>query len=176
MGRTRTFHEDHLAVNILLAVDATNASRTAVQFVGGFAAQSGGKSKITLYHVVETLPEYLLAKGTDGGPVYRQVIDDLTATRKAEGERLLSEMRKILTSAGVPDASIHAKLEVRDALPEAKRVVAALAIIDEMKGGNYDVVALGRCGSPSAERSFMGSVAEKVLREARGKTVWVIDK
>ncbi|MGE3315636.1 MAG: universal stress protein [Planctomycetaceae bacterium] len=162
-------------MNILLAVDGTQASRNAVQFVASSVAKGTG-TKITLYHVVETLPEYLLDRGTDGGPVYRQVIDDLTATRKAAGERLLNELRQLLTSAGVSDSTIHAKLEVRDALPEAKRVVAALAIIDEMKGGNYEVIALGRCGSSSTERSFMGSVAEKVLREARGRTVWVIDQ
>lgn len=162
-------------MNILLAVDGTQASRNTVQFVASAVAKSAG-TKVTLYHVVETLPEYLLDRGTDGGPVYRQVIDDLTATRKAAGERLLQEMRQVLTSAGAAESNVHAKLEVRDALPEAKRVVAAMAIIDEMKAGNYDVVALGRCGSPSSERTFMGSVAEKVLREARGRTVWVIDK
>ena len=163
-------------MNILLAVDGTEASRTAVQFVASTVSKSTGNLKITLYHVVETLPEYLLAKGTDGGPVYRQVIDDLTATRKSEGERLLQKQREVLVAAGIPDSAIHAKLEVRDCLPEAKRVVAAIAIIEEMNAGNFDVVALGRCGSTSMERSFMGSVAEKVLREARGRTVWVIDK
>lgn len=163
-------------MNILLPVDGSPASRYAVQFVGTLVAGMPAKPKVTLYHVVETLPEYLLSRGTDSGSGYRQVIEDLTATRKVEGERLLQEQRKTLEAAGVPESSIHAKLEVRDALPEAKKVVAAIAIIEEMKSGKYEVVAMGRHGNSSTEGTFVGTVAEKVLREARGRTVWVIDK
>ena len=53
--------------------------------------------------------------------------------------------------------------------------MAALAIIEEMQGGQYDLVVLGRRGASPAAESFVGSVTEKVLREARGKTVWVVD-
>jgi nucleotide-binding universal stress UspA family protein len=169
------FNEDDFAVNILLPVDGSAASRHAVQFVGSIVAGMSTKPNVTLYHVVETLPEYLLTRGTESGSGYRQVIDDLTATRKVEGERLLQEQRQTLEAAGVPQSTIHAKLEIRDALPEAKKVVAAIAIIEEMKAGNYDVVAMGRRGSSSAEGTFVGTVAEKVLREARGRTIWVID-
>jgi hypothetical protein len=70
------------------------------------------------------------------------------------------------------------KLVVREGRPEARKVVAALAIIEELNRGPYEIVCLGRRGTGAAGTamsSFPGSVAEKVLRSAQGKTVWVVD-
>ena len=165
-------------MKILLAIDGSQASREAVRFISEMLAGSRVQASVTLYHVIETLPEYLLSRGRDAvaGAAYRQLIDDLTSSRKAEGERLLAEHRQALVSAGLPATALHCKLEIRDALPEARKVAAAMAVIEEMKSGDYSVVCLGRRGTASAEGSFLGSVAEKVLREARGRTVWVVDR
>jgi len=169
-------HKEQDAVKILLAIDQSENSRAAVQFAAKMLAPHQSKHTVTLYHVIETLPEYLLLRGGEANAeAYHHVIDDLTATRRTEGERLLAEQKQAVQAAGVPAVAVTTKLEVRDALPEAKKVVAALAIIDEMKSGEYDLVCLGRRGGTAAEGTFLGSVAEKVLREAGGRTVWVID-
>ena len=131
---------------------------------------------MTLFHVVESLPDYLLVRSAESADgVFRQVADELNASNKADGERLLEETRKLLSEAGVDDSAVQTKLAVRDALPEAKKVVAALAIIEEMQQGPYDVICLGRRGTSATAGIFPGSVAEKVLREGQGKTVWVVD-
>jgi len=163
-------------VNILLAVDASDASKKAVAFVGRTLASCTGDHSVTLFHVVESLPDYLLVRSaeTSDGNVFRQVADELNASNRVDGERLLEQTQGILTSAGVANSAVCTKLAVRDGLPEAKKVVAALAIIEEMRG-DYNVVCVGRRGTSATAGSFPGSVAEKVLREAHGKTVWVVD-
>ncbi len=163
-------------MKILLPIDSSQGCRKAVEFMAKMLAGSKLDISLTLYHVIETLPEYLLARGNDSiaGTTYRQIIDDLTASRRTDGERLLSSYKQLLLSSGIPAASLHCKLEIRDALPEAKKVIAALAIIDEMKAGDYSVICLGRRGNGAA-RGFLGSVAEKILNEAEGRSVWVVD-
>lgn len=167
-------------MKILLPVDHSEASREAVQFVGrlfgpGQADREG--LTITLLHVGESLPDSLLALGekAPAGSPHKQVIDDWQAAIKHDGARLLQERKRDLIDAGVPDDVIGTKLIAKESRPGAKKVVAVLTIIDEMKQGDYTVVCLGRRGTTAAGGSFLGSVAEKVLREAQGKTVWVVD-
>lgn len=165
-------------MNILLAVDHSEASRKAVAFVGEVLgkANSGGVA-VTLLHVVESLPDYLLNRVTDESvsAADKQVAREWTENDRAKGEELLAESKRSLVGQGVGETTIETKLLVKSGTPEAKKVVAALAIIEQMKQGPYDVVCLGRRGSEAAEGSFLSSVAEKVLREAAGKTVWVVD-
>jgi nucleotide-binding universal stress UspA family protein len=168
-------------VNILLAIDRSTASNKAVGFVADvFGGAGRGDLKITLLHVAESPPDELLF--VTGDPAkqaqYRKLAEELEQASRAEGERLLVEKQQALVATGLPPAAVGTKLIVRDSRPEARKVVAALAIIDEMQQGVYDVVCLGRRGTGAggaAMSSFPGSVAEKVLRSAQGRTVWVVD-
>jgi nucleotide-binding universal stress UspA family protein len=165
-------------VKFLVAIDGSPASTNAVRFVAEFLGQTKmTEHSITLFHVTESLPNALLSPGIPQslGPAYQEVIEDAMARRKAEGERLLEAMAAILRSAGIPSDRILTKLDVESARPESSKVAAALAIIDEMKKGDYRVVCVGRRGASSAQGSFPASMAEKILWEARGKVVWVID-
>jgi nucleotide-binding universal stress UspA family protein len=165
-------------LNILLAVDDSGASEKAVAFVGEiFGQRVGGGFSVTLLHVIESLPEFVLTRAArpGTGTAFREVVDEWQTVGRDEGEQLLNEKRQSLLNLGIPQDALQTKLVVKDALPEAKKVVAALAIIEEMKAGPYSAVCLGRRGATAAAGSFLGSVAEKVLREAEGTTVWVVD-
>jgi len=165
-------------VRILVAIDGSEASINAVRFVSEFVGRAKAASdSITLFHVADTLPDTLVAPGIPQplGTAYQQVISDVTARRKVEGEGLLEEQSEVLRSAGIPNDRISTKLEVRATRPESSKVAAALAIIDEMKKGDYQVVCVGRRGSSSVHGSFPASMAEKILQESRGRTVWVVD-
>jgi len=165
-------------VKILLAIDPSEASRKAVEFAGKLLAPSAAKDvTVTLLHVVDSIPEFIVSgvNHPQSGAAYQQVAKDWTSASRAEGDALLSRYRKQLESSGVPASAISLKLVTKEALPEAMKVVAALTIIEEMKSGGFDVVCLGRRGTSAASGSFPGSVAEKVLREAHGLTVWVVD-
>ena len=164
-------------MKVLLAVDGSQATNAAVALVARiFAPHVDGGAAITLFHVAESLPDDLLRAGDAARAAeFRKMSDDFDAQRKREGERLLDRQRQALLDAGIAEAGIERKLVTRDTRPGAGKVMAAIAIIEEMRAGEYDIVCLGRRGASGAEGSFLGSVAEKVLREARGRTVWVVD-
>lgn len=132
-------------------------------------------SEITLFHVVESIPDdFAPWSGTQSPAEFQKFARDCLAHNRQAGEELLKQAHRSLEQAGVASASIHEKLLVKEALPEARRIVAALGVIEEMRQP-YDVVVIGRRGSSPAAESFLGGVAEKIVREAKGKTVWVVD-
>ena len=168
-------------MNILLTIDRSPASDKAVRFVADVFGRAGRDDlQVTLLHVAESPPDELLFVTGDPSKQaqYRKLAEELEQSSRTEGERLLAEKQQALVASGLPSAAVHTKLIVRDCRPEARKVVAALAIIEEMQHGPYDVICLGRRGTGAAGAamsSFPGSVAEKVLRAAPGKTVWVVD-
>lgn len=162
-------------MKMLLAVDNTVASDKAVQFVANLCSKAyPDGATITLFHVAESLPDFIVSR-SDTGDVFRTVAKEWEAHNRADGERLLAKHKEAIASAGIEPASIHTKLAVEEAIPKAKKVVATMGIIEEMKEGAYDVVVLGRRENCSPDLPFLGSVAETVIREAQGKTVWVVD-
>jgi nucleotide-binding universal stress UspA family protein len=164
-------------VNVLLPVDRSEASVKAVEFAARILAAMKGQARVTVLHVAESIPDFLLAGRSAGkaSDIYRQVVEDWEKDQESTGAALLDRHRKSLVAAGVPETSIETRLVVRESRPESRKVVAALCIIEEMKRGDYTLVCLGRRGLTAAAGSFLGSVAEKVLREAEGLTVCVVD-
>lgn len=171
-----SFLSEGFRVNVLICVDHSPASRKAVQFVAGLLGKSpvSGLS-ITLFHVTELLPEYVLSEQPAPGMTQRSLAESWAERATAEGRKLLENYQQELQSAGVTAQNIHAKITTTNCLPESKKVAGALAIIDEVKAGPYDVVCLGRRGASQLSSSFIGGVAEKVIRECQGKTVWLVD-
>jgi len=162
-------------VKVLLAIDDSPSSRKAVEFVCSlFGKCPAVEAQITLFHVIESLPDFVARRSADQA-AFRQVADEWEQSRVATGQRLLSEYTQALVAAGVPAARISARICRKEGRPESARVIAALAVIEEMKSGNYDVVVVGRRGTSSSIPSFTGGVAEKVAREAYGRTLWVVD-
>ena len=165
-------------MKILLPIDESKASDKAVQFVGNvLSCRADDEFSLTLLHVVESIRDSMATRGSgvEERSTNQQVHQDEEKRNRASGQQLLERQRQTLVQAGLPVSAIDIKLLVKECLPEAKKVIAALAIIEEMQGGDYSVIALGRRGSSAAQGQFLGSVAEKVLRESNGRTVWVID-
>jgi nucleotide-binding universal stress UspA family protein len=163
---------------VLVTVDDSEVSRKAVAFAGKLLGHRAAHDvDVTLFHVVESLPEFILSHAGigDAGNAFRQVADEWAQTSRSLGEKLLADQALTLTAAGIPPAKVNTKLCLREARPEARRVVAALAIIEEMKQGKYDLVVIGRRGSSGTIESFIGGVAEKVAREARGVALCIVD-
>lgn len=164
-------------MNILLPIDDSDASKKAVGFVGRTLGQRQGDDvTVTLFHAVESLPRFIASRAGDGGAdEFQRVAEQWYETAQAGGDALLERHKQALIEAGVPAAAIETKLHVEPARPGAGKVAVAIAVIQEMKSGPYSVICLGRRGETVYEGSFIGSVAEKVLREASGRTVWVVD-
>lgn len=162
---------------MLLAVDVSDASEKAVRHVEQMFGSGGPKVQIVLYHVMESLPEYLVSRitGPKQSDEFKSVAQEWVADARQKSRELLEKHQQSLTEAGIASASIETKIVEVEAMPGAQKVIAAVAIIEEMKQGKYDLVCLGRRGSSGMISVFPGSVAEKVLREAAGVTVWIVD-
>ncbi len=165
-------------MKVLVAIDDSEVSRKAVAFAGKLLGpRSTHDYDVTLFHVCESLPEFILSRsaGGDAGNAFRQVADEWAQTGRILGEKLLEEQALTLTAAGVSPAKVNIRLCQKESRPESRRVVAALAIIEEMKQGKYDLVVIGRRGNSASIESFIGGVAEKVAREARGCALCIVD-
>jgi len=165
-------------MELLLAVDKSDASIKAVRFVGNmFGGDTRNDVSVTILHVIESLPDFLVQRcaDTEAASAYREVAQEWTANDREAAERLLAEQKQVLVDAGLAEASVQTLVVEKEARPNTEKVVAALAIIEEMQRGSYAVVCLGRRSTSPVGSVFLGSVAEKVLREAHGKTVWVVD-
>ncbi|MFN0195987.1 MAG: universal stress protein [Planctomycetaceae bacterium] len=164
-------------MKILLAVDASDASEKAVRHIGEIFGQGGRPVKVTLYHALESLPEYLVSRinGPQQSAEFRSVAEEWVNDLRNNARDILATHQQKLVAAGIPSTAIETKIAEVEAMPGAKKVVAAMAIIEEMKRGDYAIVCLGRRGNSASISVFPGSVAEKVLREGAGVTVWIVD-
>ncbi len=159
-------------MKVLLAVSVSDATPKAVEFLGKSLA-AGEDVEVTVLHVVETLPAHFLV--LPQREKLRGVADTLSEVSRESGAKLLEEVRDRLVADGWNADHVQTKTIEVDALPESQHVSAAAGITREMKEGAYDVVVLGRRGTSAAEGNFVGSVAQHILREARGVTVCVVD-
>ncbi len=162
-------------MNVLLPVDRSAASVKTVQFVAKLLAGRTGDDQVVVFHVAEFLPEFILSDTPEAGLTSRTLAERWATKAKTDGEAVLAEQKQALLSAGLKEAVVQTKLHVTDCLPESKKVAAALSIIAEMQAGTYDLVCLGRGGASGMAASFIGSVAEKVLRAGQGRSVLVVD-
>lgn len=146
--------------NILIAVDASENSRRAVQYVAEILGGMKG-FRTTLLHVIREPEE-------DEFPVqgekkkwyhsYRQQVD-----------RMLEEYRAILLNAGFApnDVSIRSTLRYCPSMAEC--------ILAERDLLNYATLVVGRKGLSHKEEFLFGSISGKIVRIARNCTVWVVE-
>lgn len=163
---------------ILLAVDHSGAAGKAVEYVGHiFGARPAREVDITLFHVAERPPAawFPVQKAEAPAIGMEETLQEWSAQNAEQVQRLLGGYQKTLIAAGIASTSIHLKFKLTEARPEAQRVVAALAIINEARDGGYSTVVLGRRGTSDVPELFLGGVAEKVSRHVAGATVWIVD-
>jgi len=147
---------------MLLAVDSSENSRKAVDYVGKFAADT--KAELTLFHVVRS--------------VSLGFVDDLILRDENTERQLLQEMdrdiprmfrsyKDILEKAGVVSDRIFSK----SILHSTSR---AGDILKEAKEGGYGTIVMGRRGLSKVREFLMGRVTSKVLSRAEGFAVWIV--
>jgi len=135
---------------ILVPVDFSEPSRAALDYAATLARAFG--ATLDVLHVWET-PSFA-PRGSDVVSVGagELSLDDLI--RRNAGEALdafVEEARK--RGIGVRAA-------------RAERGLAAHAIVDAAKIGNYDLIVIGTHGRTGLPRVLLGSVAENVVRHA----------
>jgi len=170
-----SFSKKSSAVKVLVCVDRSEASRKVIRAVTEWLGSRAGQDQFVLFHVAEFLPEFLLSDHPEPGLTSRSLAERWATRARNDGEKLLQETKAAFVAAGIPESCLTCKLDLEDCLPESKKVAAALAIIREMHAGDYHLVCIGRRGASQLAVSLIGGVTEKVIREAHGRSVLVVD-
>jgi len=147
------------AKRILLAVDGSENSRRAVDYVGSIAAET--KAEFTLFHVVRRfsfLDDYTLQDHEVEG-FWEEVKKDIP--------RMFRFYKTNLERAGVDGA----RISTRANLDSDSR---AMDILQEAREGNYGTIVMGRRGLSKVRQFLMGRVSNKVLQRAEKFAVWLV--
>jgi nucleotide-binding universal stress UspA family protein len=147
---------------ILLAVDASENSRRAADYVAGFARVSG--EPITLYHVIK---EAGLGFGQSAVQFYEDIEKELMAGLEKGAREMFSHYRARLQEIGIKAEQISTKCMVGS-------LGRAVDIIREAREGGYGTIVLGRRGISKIREFLMGRVTTKVLNGAEGLAVWIV--
>lgn len=135
---------------LLLAYDFSEHAKAALDVATDLARRLG--ASLHIVHVVQT-PSYAYAAGTYGGADLPPPMD-LLKVREAADEALRALAEGI---EGIDAVSPH--------VVEGERV--ANAICDTAVQVGADLVVMGTHGRTGLAHVFLGSVAERTLREAR---------
>jgi nucleotide-binding universal stress UspA family protein len=146
--------------SILVAVDDSDNSRRAVEYVGYLLGQMQGVH-VTLLHVIPEPEE-------DYFPEDEQKQRWLERYRERMNT-VMAAYRDILVAAGIPEAGVEKRLPLRDCPSMAE------CILSERDQRQYGTIVVGRQGLSRKEEFLFGSISSKIVNHARHCTVWVVE-
>lgn len=146
--------------NILIAVDASDNARRAVDYA---AAMLGGAPgvRVTLLYIER-------APGRDRFDTEEAWLNQC----KLEHDRVfdfLSEARARLAEAGLPSDAVSERTVLCSAEPSI-----AQTILDVQQEGGFGTLVVGRRGLTKGEEFLFGSVSTKLVHNAKNCAVWVV--
>ena len=144
---------------ILLAVDASENSRRAVNYVGSIVAET--EVELTLLHVVRRF-SFL-----DDHTLQDREIEGFWEEVKKDIPRMFRFYKTNLERAGVDGA----RVSTRANLDSPSR---AMDILQEAKEGGYGTIVMGRRGLSKVQEFLLGRVTNKVLQRAEKFAVWIV--
>jgi nucleotide-binding universal stress UspA family protein len=144
---------------MLLAVDASENSRKAVNYVGTVAAAS--EAEITLFHVVRKFG-YL-----DDPTLRHGEIEGFWEEVKSDIPRMFRSYQVSLEKAGITAFRISSETMLDSPSRSGE-------IIREARKGAYGTIVMGRRGLSKVKDFLMGRVTSKVLNQAEDFAVWIV--
>jgi nucleotide-binding universal stress UspA family protein len=144
--------------NILIAVDKSDNSRRAVEYVGGLLGGLPG-FRATILHVIPEPEE-------DYFPTAKEKEAWLEREYKRI-EALLEEYRKILIDAGFEAEDVNTRSTLRYCPSLAECIL-------KEHPETYSTIVVGRKGHTRTEEFLFGSVSSKIVNYAKNCTVWVV--
>lgn len=145
--------------DLLIAVDASDNARRAVEYVAQLLGGLPGFT-VTLLHVIDEPEEDYFAT-----PGEKQNWLERTQKRMTE---VLASYRTILLDAGFAPESVCERTSLRDCPSMAECILA------ERDASSYGTIVVGRQGISHSEEFLFGSVSSKIVHHARNCTVWVV--
>lgn len=135
-------------MNILLAIDGSKFSQSAIQTV--IAQAQPNNTDLRVLHVIEPIPEYADSLSWGYGLQAGEVLQE----EREQAQGLVARAAQELRNAGFEVATA---VEVGD---------AKTVIVDAAAEWPADLIVLGSHGRKGLERFLMGSVSEAVARHA----------
>jgi nucleotide-binding universal stress UspA family protein len=133
---------------ILVAVDGSNTSRRAFEAALNLASSEG--AELQPFYVVENTPMYFEAPGYDPSILRGQLIN--------QGKELGVEFAEAMRARGVAgELAVGEASSLDDVSAVVLKAAAAF---------NADLLVMGTHGRRGVQRLFLGSVAERCVRQA----------
>ncbi len=161
----------------LVVADESHASKHAVAYVAKMIGRRKG-FRLCLAHVLPPLPSQLLEfRGAENPDEEKRLDAELKAKQRRflavareAAEKVLAGAFSTLRKAGVPRSMIETRFfaSVNDG-------GAALQILKIARAGRYRTVVVGRESVSWFRDLFHGDLAEELVRQGRGLTIWVIE-
>jgi nucleotide-binding universal stress UspA family protein len=146
---------------VLIAIDHSENALKAVDYVGKILSCQGG-ADVTLLHVINEPSADIMPDRADRERRVEQLTQETLVFVEDIGARL--------SSWNIPRDRIH--LRIQSCI---KATSVAEAVLQELRRGEYETVVVGRRGVSKREEFLFGSVSNKIVREARDCTVWVVE-
>lgn len=147
---------------ILIAVDGSENSRKAVDYVGTFAAVNG--AEVTLFNAVGEFRLAMLDISTPGG---EEIEEKILAELEKDVKRMFDSYGRRLEEAGVETRGISSKYTLQSQS-------RAGDILKEAKEGEFGTIAMGRRGLSKVHEFPLGRVTAKVLNRADLFALWIV--
>ncbi|MFZ5563028.1 MAG: universal stress protein [Thermodesulfobacteriota bacterium] len=157
-----------MAKNILIAMDESENSKRAVEFVGG---NFDTRSSVTLFSVLQNTETMCAMQAPELTPYFVAqqasfcILEDKKKELVAEA---MEKAKQLLTKKGFAANRVKVKLAKR------KKGVAR-DIISEARAGGYDLVVLGKKGLTGVRDFLLGSITQKVLHGVKNTSVLLVD-
>ena len=159
--------------NVLIAVDGSRNSLRAVEYAGRVFAPNE-EARLVLFNILPAISRMNLdkkeIKAIDARKAERPDLAGIYWQLEEEDKisKFFAQATKVLIKAGLQPEQIKSKFSV-------KKGEIADAILEEVELGHYETLILGRRGISRVKEVFYGSVSTKVVREARGCAVCVVE-
>jgi nucleotide-binding universal stress UspA family protein len=146
--------------NILIAVDASENAKRAVQYVRDFIGGLPGFHVTVLTIISEPSEDYFVNAGERNAWVEKE---------NAAAKRSLDEYRQMFIQAGFRDEDVTVQAVMKSCASIAE------CIIEEQKKLGCGTIVIGRRGISKKEEFMFGSTSTKILHIAKDCSVWVIE-
>lgn len=160
-----------MAQKILVALDGSEGAWRAVEYVARTFGQTPGV-EVTLFHILSGLPPAFWDDGHVLQEKEREARERLVANWQADQEKnwqgLVSKAQDRLVAAGLPAAAVTARFKPKD-------YDVAEDLINEAESGGFSTIVMGRRGLGKAKALLLGSVTSKVVHNAKGCAVTIVE-
>lgn len=163
---------------LLVAVDDSDASRCAVEYVGAMIDGSP-EFFVCLLHVLPVLPPHLLEFAGSENAELEETMDAEIENKQSEwlsqaklaAQPLLEQATEVLRAAQVPAQAITTQFALASNVDALVRDIIKAA---EME--TCHTIVVGRETFTTLEKIFKKHVADELIRRCPGHTVWVIQE